>query len=49
LFKKYGHRPTVTFLNRENENCVTVYEKVLEAHGNGLKNPPKHRPSAQEG
>jgi ribosomal protein S18 acetylase RimI-like enzyme len=29
LFRKHGYTPTVTFLNRENGNRVTVYQKVL--------------------
>jgi ribosomal protein S18 acetylase RimI-like enzyme len=30
LFCKYGYTATVTFVNRENGNQVTVYQKVLE-------------------
>jgi len=30
LFKKHGYIATITFLNRQNGNHVTVYQKVLD-------------------
>jgi ribosomal protein S18 acetylase RimI-like enzyme len=31
LFKKQGYTPTITFLNRQSGNRVTIYQKALES------------------